>query len=51
MLVLIRKPRDISKKAGSKRLANAKVRDLRSESQRDPVQSPNQEVLGYGAKT
>ncbi len=45
------RPRDTEVEAGGQRPAVAEVEGQRSGGQRDQVQSPNQEVLGHGART
>ncbi len=46
-----RKPRVVDAEAGGQRPADAEAEGQRSGGQRDQVRSPNQEVLGHGAKT
>ncbi len=48
---LAERSRDTEVEAGGQRPADAEVEGQRSGSQRDQVQSPNQEVLGHGART
>ncbi len=45
------RPRDAEVEAGGQRPADAEAEGQRSGGQRDPVRSPNQEVLGHRART
>ncbi len=45
------RPRDAEDRAGGQKPADAEAEGQRSGGQRDQVRSPNQEVLGHGART
>ncbi len=45
------RPRDVKVEAGGQRLTDVEVEGQRSGGLRDQVRSPNQEVLGHGART
>ncbi len=46
-----KRPRDVEEEVEGQRPADAEAEGQRSGCQRDQVRSPNQEVLGHGART